>query len=81
MAGRNSWSSSGIITYTAGAELLWIKFKLGTFMPHLPVRDYRDVESVLPGAASQSFWLKGSTWQYPDKDLLEHMFDYFHLFC
>ena len=60
------WTSSGVISYGAGAELLWIKFKLGTFMPHLPVRDYRDIETTLPGAASQSFWLKGSAWQYPD---------------
>ncbi|MEJ2597010.1 MAG: helix-turn-helix domain-containing protein [Anaerolineales bacterium] len=65
------WTSSGVITYTAGADLLWIQFKLGTFMPHLPVRDYRDVETTLPGAASQSFWLKGSAWQYPDYENVE----------
>lgn len=65
------WTSSGVITYTAGAELLWIQFKLGAFMPHLPVRDYRDVETILPGAASQSFWLKGSAWQYPDYENVE----------
>jgi hypothetical protein len=65
------WTSSGVISYGAGAELLWIKFKLGTFMPHLPVRDYRDVETTLPGAASQSFWLKGSAWQYPDYENVE----------
>jgi AraC-like DNA-binding protein len=65
------WTSSGVISYGAGAELLWIKFKLGTFMPHLPVRDYRDVETTLPGAASQSFWLKGSAWQFPDYENVE----------
>jgi hypothetical protein len=46
------WTSSGVIFYGAGAELLWIKFKLGAFMPHLPVKSYRDVETSLPGAAS-----------------------------
>jgi methylphosphotriester-DNA--protein-cysteine methyltransferase len=35
-------------------------------MPHLPVRDFLDVETTLPGAASQSFWLKGFARQFPD---------------
>jgi AraC-like DNA-binding protein len=65
------WTSSGAISYGAGAELLWIKFKLGAFMPHLPVRDYRDIEMTLPEAASHSFWLKGSAWQYPDFENVE----------
>jgi hypothetical protein len=43
------------VSYTEGAELLWIKFKLGTFMPHLPVRDFLNVETTLPGAARHSF--------------------------
>jgi AraC-like DNA-binding protein len=65
------WTFSGVISYGAGAELLWIKFRLGTFMPHLPVRDYRNVEMSLPGAASHSFWLKSSAWQYPDYENVE----------
>ncbi len=44
-------TKAGVISYTAGADLLWIKFKLGTFMPHLPARDVLDVETMLPGAA------------------------------
>lgn len=62
------WSTSGIASWGEGAEILWIKFKLGTFMPHLPVREYLDVETSLPGAASRSFWLKGSAWPFPDYD-------------
>jgi AraC-like DNA-binding protein len=65
------WTSSGVISYGAGAELLWIKFKLGIYMPHLPVRDYRDVETALPNATSRSFWLKGSAWQFPDYENLD----------
>jgi AraC-like DNA-binding protein len=57
---------AGIVDYIDGAELLWIKFKLGTFMPHLPPKNFLDVETTLPGAASHSFWLKGSAWQFPD---------------
>ncbi len=51
------WMTAGVVSYTADAELLWIKFRLGTFMPHRPTRDFRDVETILPGAARQSFCL------------------------
>jgi AraC-like DNA-binding protein len=57
--------AAGELPYVEGVELLWIKLKLGTFMPHLPTTDFRDVETVLPDASSQSFWLKGSAWQFP----------------
>lgn len=60
------WTQSGVISYTDGAELLWIKLKLGTFMPQLPTRSILDSETVMPGAAGRSFWLGGSTWQFPD---------------
>jgi AraC-like DNA-binding protein len=59
-------TASGELPYIEGVELLWIKLKLGTFMPHLPTTDFRDAEITLPEAASQSFWLKGSAWQFPD---------------
>jgi Helix-turn-helix domain len=63
--------TAGVVSYTEGAELLWIKFKLGTFMPHLPPRAFRDVEAILPGAASQSFWLKGTAYRFPDYENAE----------
>jgi len=49
-----------------GAEWLGIRFKLGTFLPHLPpghLLDRRDVN--LPQATSQSFWLHASAWEFP----------------
>jgi AraC-like DNA-binding protein len=58
-------TAAGELPYIEGVELLWIKLRLGAFMPHLPVADFRDAEITLPGAASQSFWLKGSAWQFP----------------
>jgi AraC-like DNA-binding protein len=64
-------TSSGVISYREGAELLWVKFKLGVFMPHLPIKARLNSEIVLPGGAGRSFWLKGSTWQYPDFDNVE----------
>jgi len=65
------WTTSGAVAFTEGAEILWIKFKLGAFMPHLPVRDLLNMEQVLPEATSHAFWLKGSAWQFPDHDNAE----------
>lgn len=64
-------TTSGTVTFTEGAEILWIKFKLGTWMPHLPAKELLNVETFLPGAASHSFWLKSATWQFPDYENVE----------
>ena len=68
-------TTAGVVSWTEGAELVWIKFKLGAFMPHLPARDCLDAETILPGAADQSFWLKGSAWQYPGPEDVETFVD------
>ncbi|MEW6401219.1 MAG: helix-turn-helix domain-containing protein [Chloroflexota bacterium] len=60
------WTTAGVASWGEGAEILWIRFKLGVFMPHLPVRDFLDSEEALPGAASKSFWLQSSAWELPD---------------
>lgn len=59
-------TTSGVVNFTEGAEILWLKFKLGTFLPDFPLRDILNVETLLPNAAGHSFWLKGSAWQFPD---------------
>jgi AraC-like DNA-binding protein len=64
-------TSAGRITFDAGAELLWIQFCLGAFIPHLPLRDCLDAETMLPTAATKSFWLKGAAWQFPTPDNVE----------
>jgi hypothetical protein len=46
--------------------LFTIIFKLGTFMPHLPVNLLVDKEIDLPEAANHSFWLDSCIWQYPN---------------
>ncbi len=68
-------TTAGVVSWGEGAEILWIKFKLGVFMPHLPAREFLDVETTLPDAASQSFWLKGSAWQFPDYNNAEAFID------
>jgi AraC-like DNA-binding protein len=64
-------TTSGVVPYGAGAELLWIKLKLGTFMPHLPTRAFLDTQTILPGETRDSFWLNGTSWQFPDFDNVE----------
>jgi len=51
----------------AEAEFFGVVFKLGAFMPHLPIRKLLNrKDATLPEATSQSFWLYGSAWQFPD---------------
>ncbi len=67
--------TSGVVSYGEGAEILWVRFKVGTYMPHLPARKLLETETLLPEAASKSFWLKGSAWQYPDFNNVETFID------
>ena len=65
------FTTAGITRYREGAEILWVKFALGAFMPHLPAGRFLDTETLLPGASGRSFWLKGSTWGFPDHENAE----------
>jgi hypothetical protein len=50
----------------ADGEWIAVRFTLGTFIPHLlpgNLSDRRDV--TFPAAAADSFWLRGSAWEYP----------------
>jgi hypothetical protein len=50
----------------AGAEFVGITFRLGTFMPDLPVKHLLDrQDATLPVASRTSFWLHGSAWEIP----------------
>lgn len=60
------WTSSGVVTVPENADILWIKFRLGTFMPHLPMRNLLNTETILGEGVLNSFWLNGSAWQLPD---------------
>ena len=51
----------------AEGEWIGIRFKLGTFMPKLPVIRLIDGQDVnLAQATARSFWLNASVWDYPD---------------
>ena len=69
------WTTAGVVSWTEGAEIVWIKFKLGTFMPHLPAKDFLNTETILPRAAGRSFWLSGSAWRFPEHDDIETFVD------
>jgi hypothetical protein len=52
--------------FPADAEFFGIIFKLGTFMPHLPIKTLLDrQDATLPEASSNAFWLRGSAWELP----------------
>jgi hypothetical protein len=61
-----SLPESGVAKWGAGAEILWIKFKLGTFIPQLPAKALVAKETLLPDASSKSFWLHGTSWELPN---------------
>ena len=57
--------------YERDLDFFAIKFKAGTYMPHLPVTNFLDAVITLPEANSKSFWLNGSAWQFPRYDNVE----------
>ena len=64
---RGPETRATILDCPVEGEWVCIRFKPGTFMPHLPpgsLRDHNDM--TLPNASNCSFWLNGSVWQYPD---------------
>jgi AraC-like DNA-binding protein len=46
-------------------------FKLGVSMPHIPINMLIDNDVILPRAGSQSFWLKGAAWQFPNYENID----------
>lgn len=56
-------------------EFLVIKFKLGAFLPFLPVTNLVNTDARLPEGAGKSFWLNSSTWELPDFENVETFVD------
>lgn len=70
---RGPETNAATLDCPAEGEWLGIRFKLGTFMPHLPARNLLDRRDVtLPEATGRSFWLNGSAWEYPDFENAEN---------
>lgn len=51
-----------------GDESLGISFKPGIFMPCLPINSLVNGAVILPLASNKTFWLNGSTWEFPTYD-------------
>jgi hypothetical protein len=51
------WTTAGFTYYAAGAEILWVKFKLGAFMPHLPTSNFRAPRGDDPARSGESILL------------------------
>ena len=56
-------------------EFLGIVFKLGAYMPHLPVYGLVDSAANLPIASSRAFWLQGAAWELPTFDNADTFID------
>ena len=56
----------------ADGEWFGIRFKLGTFMPSLPVSALIDRnDKDMPDMAGHGFWLDGAEWEYPGFETAE----------
>lgn len=47
----------------AAAEFFGIQFKIGTYMPHLPLKTLVDDDLTLPEATDKAFWLHNEVWE------------------
>src|SRR5262245_28735409 len=68
---RGPETKATAIDCPAEGEWLGIRFRLGTFMPQLPVANLLDRQDVNLPATGRSFWLNGSAWEYPDFENVE----------
>jgi hypothetical protein len=66
MTVRGPETKASIAAIPRDAEFVGIQFRLGAFMPQFPLDRLVDRWIDLPGAASGSFWLDSSAWQFPE---------------
>jgi AraC-like DNA-binding protein len=62
---RGPETRASIAPIPQDAEFFGIRFRHGAYMPCLPVGQLVDGSLTLPEATGRSFWLYGSTWEYP----------------
>ncbi len=65
------------LRYVAGAETLWIRFKVGTFMHQLPAIYTLNREITLSEGRGNNFWLENKVWVVPNfenaETFVEHL--------
>lgn len=62
---RGPETQASLAESAAGAEFFGITFKLGAFMPHMPVSQLVNGTIELPEAACGAFWLQSAAWELP----------------
>ncbi len=63
---RGPETKASEVGFPADAEFFGITFKLGTFMPQLPVKILLDGQDVVfPMVSRTAFWMHGSAWELP----------------
>lgn len=67
------WQSAGQAAWEEDAELIWIKFRLGTFLAPFPVAQYANSEQILAQRAHKRFQLLGDDWEFPRVDQVEDL--------
>lgn len=60
------WTTSGEASMPEGAEIMWVRFKVGTYFRQMPTRKLVDTELLLPDARRNTFWFNSTTWEIPD---------------
>lgn len=59
------------LSYSGGAESLWLRFRVGTFMPYLPASLLLNRELCLPEGSGDNFWLHSDVWEIPTIENVE----------
>jgi AraC-like DNA-binding protein len=59
------------LSYLGGGEALWVRFKVGTYMPYLPASGLVNQQISLPEGSGNNFWLKDKVWEVPTFENVE----------
>ncbi len=65
------WSMAGQVSYPKDSEILWVRLKLGTYMPRLRTPQFIDSETDLSTDSKHTFWLDSATWERPNFENVE----------
>jgi AraC-like DNA-binding protein len=65
------WESSGYCTYPSDAEILWIQFKIGVYLPLLSPGHFVNEEKVMLEGTDRTLLLNGVGYELPDFDNAE----------
>lgn len=59
------WTSSGYCTYPSDAEILWIQFKIGVYLPLISPKQMVNQETIMYEGSGRTFQLNGVRYQLP----------------